>query len=61
MVQKLGSKTQVNHDNRYDIADEYLEVLYKLWEGSWEEGSVLRDRESGILLTIKSASNSARG
>lgn len=53
MVQKLGSKTQVNHDNRYDIADEYLEVLYKLWEGSWEEGSVLRDRESGILLTIK--------
>ncbi|WP_030425278.1 LLM class flavin-dependent oxidoreductase, partial [Acinetobacter baumannii] len=32
----LGLKTQVNHDNRYDIADEYLEVLYKLWEGSWE-------------------------
>lgn len=45
----LGLKTQVNHDNRYDIADEYLEVLYKLWEGSWEEGSVLRDRESGIF------------
>lgn len=45
----LGLKTQVNHDNRYDIADEYLEVLYKLWEGSWEEGSVIRDRESGIF------------
>ncbi|ENW12369.1 MULTISPECIES: LLM class flavin-dependent oxidoreductase [Acinetobacter] len=45
----LGLKTQVNHDNRYDIADEYLKVLYKLWEGSWEEGSVLRDRESGIF------------
>ncbi|NUF13541.1 LLM class flavin-dependent oxidoreductase, partial [Acinetobacter oleivorans] len=51
--QNLGLKTQVNHDNRYDIADEYLEVLYKLWEGSWEEGSVLRDRESGIFADHK--------
>lgn len=49
----LGLKTQVNHDNRYNIADEYLEVLYKLWEGSWEEGSVLRDRESGIFADHK--------
>lgn len=49
----LGLKTQVNHDNRYDIADEYLEVLYKLWEGSWEEDSVLRDRESGIFADHK--------
>ncbi|WPP68690.1 LLM class flavin-dependent oxidoreductase [Acinetobacter pittii] len=49
----LGLKTQVNHDNRYDIADEYLEVLYKLWEGSWEKGSVLRDRESGIFADHK--------
>lgn len=36
------------HDNRYDIADEYLEVLYKLWEGSWEEDAVVRDLERGI-------------
>lgn len=49
----LGLKTQINHDNRYDIADEYLEVLYKLWEGSWEEGSVLRDRENGIFADHK--------
>ncbi|SPL72607.1 LLM class flavin-dependent oxidoreductase [Acinetobacter stercoris] len=45
----LGLKTQVNHDNRYDIADEYLEVLYKLWEGSWENDAVLRDKEQGIF------------
>jgi FMN-dependent oxidoreductase (nitrilotriacetate monooxygenase family) len=31
------------HDERYDHADEYLEVTYKLWEGSWEEDAVLRD------------------
>lgn len=44
----LGLKTQVNHDNRYDIADEYLEVLYKLWEGSWQADAVIADKQSGI-------------
>lgn len=33
------------HDERYDHADEYLEVAYKLWEGSWEEDAVLRDTQ----------------
>lgn len=37
------------HDNRYDVADEYIEVIYKLLEGSWEEGAVVRDRERGIF------------
>ncbi|KTR04184.1 5,10-methylene tetrahydromethanopterin reductase [Aureimonas ureilytica] len=37
------------HDNRYEIAAEYVEVLYKLFEGSWEEGAVLRDRERRIF------------
>ena len=45
----LGLKTQQNHDDRYDIADEYLEVLYKLWEGSWEQDAVLRDKQRGIF------------
>lgn len=40
---------QLRHDNRYDVADEYLEVIYKLLEGSWEDGAVLRDRDSGVF------------
>ena len=28
------------------IADEYMEVVYKLWEGSWEDDAVLRDRDA---------------
>ena len=36
------------HDTRYAIADEYLEVLYKLWEGSWDEDALLADRDSGL-------------
>ena len=36
------------HDERYDFADEYLEVSYKLWEGSWEDNAVLADIERGV-------------
>jgi len=39
----MGLSQQVEHDRRYDQADEYLEVLYKLWEGSWENDAVLND------------------
>lgn len=48
-ARNLGQHDQLNHDDRYDLADEYLEVLYKLWEGSWEEGAVIRDKQSGIF------------
>ena len=37
-----------SHDERYDLADEYLDVVYKLWEASWEDDAVLRDTERGI-------------
>jgi FMN-dependent oxidoreductase (nitrilotriacetate monooxygenase family) len=40
----MGRDSIVPHDERYDMADEYLELMYKLWEGSWEDGSVLLDR-----------------
>src|SRR6266568_2901535 len=44
-----GKEKQTAHDDRYDIADEYMEVVYKLWEGSWEDDAVLRDRARGIF------------
>ncbi|AXK55028.1 LLM class flavin-dependent oxidoreductase [Pseudomonas protegens] len=47
-AQAMGLKQQIEHDRRYDQADEYLEVLYKLWEGSWEDDAVLDDREQRI-------------
>ena len=37
------------HDNRYEVANEYVEVLYKLLEGSWEADAVVRDRAKGIF------------
>ncbi|MDX1891302.1 LLM class flavin-dependent oxidoreductase [Mycolicibacterium sp. 050158] len=35
-----GLDTITPHADRYDIADEYTEVLYKLWEGSWDDDAV---------------------
>ena len=37
------------HDNRYEVAEEYVEVLYKLFEGSWEDDAVVRDRSRRIF------------
>ncbi|OBA37103.1 5,10-methylene tetrahydromethanopterin reductase [Gordonia sp. 852002-50395_SCH5434458] len=48
-ARNMGDDDQLAHDDRYDHADEYLTVLYKLWEGSWERDAVLRDRTSGVF------------
>ena len=48
-ARNLGMTRQIPHDERYDIADEFLEVSYKLWEGSWEDDAVIRDRARGIF------------
>lgn len=44
----FGFDSIVSHDERYEWAEEYVDVAYKLWEGSWDEGALLQDRESGI-------------
>jgi FMN-dependent oxidoreductase (nitrilotriacetate monooxygenase family) len=36
------------HAERYERAEEYLEVVYKLWEGSWEDDAVVRDRQRRV-------------
>jgi FMN-dependent oxidoreductase (nitrilotriacetate monooxygenase family) len=36
------------HDVRYEKAEEYLEVVYALWEGSWADDAVLRDRQARV-------------
>jgi FMN-dependent oxidoreductase (nitrilotriacetate monooxygenase family) len=48
-ARNTGADGLPQHNNRYDVADEYLEVIYKLLEGSWEDGAVLRDRERRVF------------
>ena len=44
----MGAEKMFAHDDRYDMADDYMEVVYRLWEASWEDDAVLRDKQSGI-------------
>jgi len=44
----MGRDRQVAHDDRYDIADEYMQAVYKLWEGSWADDAVQADRATGV-------------
>lgn len=48
-ARNTGTAGLPRHDNRYDVADEYLEVIYKLLQGSWEDGAVLRDRARRVF------------
>ena len=48
-ARNMGQEDQLEHDERYNHADEYMEVVYKLLEGSWEEDAVVRDAERGIF------------
>jgi FMN-dependent oxidoreductase (nitrilotriacetate monooxygenase family) len=39
---------QLEHDRRYDRADEYMEVCYKLWNSIGED-AILADKEAGVF------------
>ncbi|MES2786237.1 MAG: LLM class flavin-dependent oxidoreductase [Pseudomonadota bacterium] len=42
-----GFSGQMAHDDRYDMADEYMQLVRQLWEGSWDSDAVERNRETG--------------
>ena len=49
-ARNLGMQGQIPHDERYDRADEYMEVMYKLFEGSIEPGAVRADAEANVFV-----------
>jgi alkanesulfonate monooxygenase len=44
----MGQPRQTAHDERYDVAEDYMAVVYKLWEGSWADDAVVRDAAGGV-------------
>ena len=44
----MGFAGQMAHDDRYDLADEYMAAVYQLWEGGWQDDAVVRDRAAGV-------------
>jgi alkanesulfonate monooxygenase SsuD/methylene tetrahydromethanopterin reductase-like flavin-dependent oxidoreductase (luciferase family) len=43
-----GHDKLIEHDLRYEIAEEYVDVVYKLWEGSWDDDALRADKHAGI-------------
>lgn len=42
-ARQFGAKNQDLHAKRYQVADEYMDVVYKLWESSWADDAVVQD------------------
>jgi FMN-dependent oxidoreductase (nitrilotriacetate monooxygenase family) len=47
-AQNFGLPEMPEHDLRYEMADEYLEVVNGLW-GSWEPDAIVADMKSGVF------------
>jgi FMN-dependent oxidoreductase (nitrilotriacetate monooxygenase family) len=43
-----GQAGLADHDERYVRAEEYLDLVYALWEGSWRDDAVAQDRASRL-------------
>ena len=45
----IGQSGLKDHDLRYEQAEEFLELCYKFWEGSWENDAILKDKKNRIF------------
>ena len=48
-IQNFGHDKLPEHDRRYEMAHEYIDIVTKLW-GSWEPGAIVADRKTGVLI-----------
>ncbi|MET0384423.1 MAG: LLM class flavin-dependent oxidoreductase [Polyangiales bacterium] len=48
-AQNFGYDEHLDHDVRYERAEEFLEATFKLWD-SWGEGALVQDKERGIFV-----------
>jgi len=45
-AQNFGVQEHLEHDDRYDVADEFMQATAELWD-SWEDGAVVMDKQTG--------------
>ena len=45
----MGHREMVAHDTRYAVAEEYVDLALRYWEGSWEDGGLVLDAEKGVF------------
>ena len=51
-AQNFGLERHHEHDKRYEIADEWIQVVDRLWQ-SWEPDAVVADPESGMYADFR--------
>ncbi|MGZ5904784.1 MAG: NtaA/DmoA family FMN-dependent monooxygenase [Reyranella sp.] len=51
-AQNFGLARHHEHDQRYEIADEWIQVVDKLWQ-SWEPDAVIADAETGMYADFR--------
>jgi len=44
----MGFDRHVAHDLRYDMADEFLEIVLGHWD-AWEDGAIVQDKSTGLF------------
>ena len=44
----FGRDQLLDHDQRYDRADEFMEIVHGLWD-SWDDDAIVQDRTSGLF------------
>lgn len=49
LVRLLGLGEITAHDTRYDRADEFVDLVCRLWEGSWEDDALKIDRDRAVF------------
>ncbi len=47
--QNFGLDRLPEHDARYEMAAEYIDLVTRLWD-SWEPGAIVADRKTGVLI-----------
>ncbi|KND89155.1 Dimethyl-sulfide monooxygenase [Tolypocladium ophioglossoides CBS 100239] len=52
-AKSLGRTEQLAHDERYAQAEEYMKVMYKLFQSSWRDDAVQLNRETGVYTDPK--------
>jgi FMN-dependent oxidoreductase (nitrilotriacetate monooxygenase family) len=44
----MGREVHMDHDLRYDRADEFMEIVLQSWD-AWEDGAIVCDKQSGLF------------
>ncbi len=48
-AQNFGLNSHLEHDLRYEMADEFVDVVSQLWS-SWDADAIVMDREAGVFV-----------